>query len=423
MFNSFIKEVVSGNWINPDTGTTQSFLPLRNVEIDTKLTNRAQQLLQQLELGTNPAVVCDENTFRAQGEAIHQQINESSLIVLPNGVKPTKEQAESISQMTDENDTLIAVGSGTINDLCKYSAFIKKKPYIIWGTAPSMNGFFSATASLYNESGVKQSFAADLPVAGFFDTDVLANAPLRLIQAGLGDSICRTTAQADGMLSHFLLGTKFQQAPFQLTAKEENIILTQGQKLFEKNPIAIERLTRILLLSGLGMTIAGNSAPASQGEHLIAHYMEMQGYDQPFHYHGEQIAVTTIYMSYLQQEILSLQTLQLKSLPINREHFVKILGLKKAQSCLELYNPKNFSIQNLNIINDYLKQHWLGVKKEIQKIAVPTSILISCLNDARMDIYPEQFGWSSKNFSEACIHAPFTRDRFTFLDVKLSTGN
>ena len=48
---------------------------------------------------------------------------------------------------------------------------------------------------------------------------MLAAAPPRLIRAGLGDSACRSTAQADWLLSHMLLDRPYRQA----AGKEERV--------------------------------------------------------------------------------------------------------------------------------------------------------------------------------------------------------
>ncbi len=99
---------------------------------------------------------------------------------------------------------MIAVGSGTINDVCKYGSAQDKKPYAVFATAPSMNGYTSVNAAI-TVHGHKMSLAAQAPVGAFFDLGVLAAAPARMIRSGLGDSLCRTTAQADWLLSHLLV--------------------------------------------------------------------------------------------------------------------------------------------------------------------------------------------------------------------------
>ena len=51
-----------------------------------------------------------------------------------------------------------------------------------------------------------------------------------------------------------------------------------------------------LILSGLAMSIAGSSSPASGGEHLISHYIDMtaHAFDEPYDLHGCQVGVGTL---------------------------------------------------------------------------------------------------------------------------------
>ena len=171
-------------------------------------------------------------------------------------------------------DALVAVGSGTINDLCKYAAAQDRKPHVVFATAPSMNGYTSANAAI-TVDGHKHSLPAATPRGVFIDLEVLAAAPARMIRAGLGDSLCRTTAQADWLLSHQLLGTPYRSAPFALLAADEAMLFDAPDALFGGDLEAMRALARTLVLSGLGMTLCGGSYPASQGEHLISHYLDM----------------------------------------------------------------------------------------------------------------------------------------------------
>src|SRR6185503_19900346 len=93
-------------------------------------------------------------------------------------------------------DAVVAGGSGTLNDLCKMAALDRGCPQLVFATAPSMNGYTSLSASV-TEAGVKRTVRATTPVGVFFDLGVMAAAPSRTIRAGLGDSVCRPTAQAD----------------------------------------------------------------------------------------------------------------------------------------------------------------------------------------------------------------------------------
>ena len=168
----------------------------------------------------------------------------------------------------------IAVGSGTINDLTKYSSALDGKPYAVFATAPSMNGYTSLTASI-SQHGHKLTLPAQAPAGAFFDLAVLAAAPKRMIRAGLGDSVCRATAQTDWLMSHLLLDTPYRQLPFDLLTDEEPLLLEMASDLVAGSIEAMRVLVRTLILSGLGTAIFGSSAPASQAEHLVSHYIDM----------------------------------------------------------------------------------------------------------------------------------------------------
>ena len=106
-----------------------------------------------------------------------------------------EETVAKLVETTQDAEALVAVGSGTINDICKYSAANTGKPYVVFGTAPSMNGYVSENAAI-TIHGHKKSLPARAPLAAFLDLGVMAAAPARMIRSGLGDSLCRSTAQA-----------------------------------------------------------------------------------------------------------------------------------------------------------------------------------------------------------------------------------
>src|SRR6185295_9183520 len=126
--------------------------------------------------------------------------------------------------------------------------------YVVFATAPSMNGYTSMNAAITID-GHKKTLPAAAPLGVFMDLEVLAAAPPRMIRAGLGDSLCRSTAQADWLLSHHLLGTPYRHAPFALLADDEPALLDAPEALLRGDLDAMRALARTLVLSGLGMTI------------------------------------------------------------------------------------------------------------------------------------------------------------------------
>src|SRR5690606_22810533 len=137
------------------------------------------------------------------------------------------------------------------------------------------------------------------------DLAVLSAAPERLIRAGLGDSLCRTTSQADWLLAHLLFDKPYRRLPYALLKDDEGPLFAQSAALVRGDGEAMRRLVRTLNLSGFGTAIVGNSEPASQGEHLISHYIDMFApASRRLIFHGEQIAVTTLSMARLQHAML-----------------------------------------------------------------------------------------------------------------------
>ena len=117
-------------------------------------------------------------------------LGEVSSIVLPEHPHADDATVERVRAATGAADALVAVGSGTINDLCKYASARDGKPYVVFGTAPSMNGYTSLNAAI-TVHGHKKSLPAQAPVGAFLDLSILAAAPVRMIRSGLGDSLCR----------------------------------------------------------------------------------------------------------------------------------------------------------------------------------------------------------------------------------------
>ena len=76
-------------------------------------------------------------------------------------------------------------------------------------------GMGGQRGGMVNEAGhfpevCKKSVQAQGAAAVFVDLEVFAAAPPRMIRSGLGDSLCRSTAQADWLLAHRLLATGYR---------------------------------------------------------------------------------------------------------------------------------------------------------------------------------------------------------------------
>ena len=243
-------------------------------------------------------IIADENTFPICAGYIAKNFAQAKKIILPDGVKPKLAICRKIASENNVNiKHIIAIGSGVINDIAKYSSFLLKIPYSIIATATSQNGYASANASLINDCGSRQSYPAKIAKNILLDASILRNAPKILIKSGYGDAICRYTAGCDYYLSSIKKFTAYNTDALKITEATEKIIFSENFNLDDgKNILA---LAENLVLSGIGMTIAGNSAPASGAEHMIAHYLESKGKLNSLH--GEAVGVFAIITAKMQQ--------------------------------------------------------------------------------------------------------------------------
>jgi len=384
------------------------------------LHNDIDDLVAMVLPGMRLAIVADANTDFVLGTQVSRALKgqfQCQNILLEGKVVADDETVEYIRRKSSSCDALLAVGSGTINDLCKYAAHLDGKPYIVFPTAASMNGYLSANASIIIE-GYKKTCAAKMPIAVFCDLSVIAAAPSRLNKSGLGDSLARPTAQADWLLSHLLIGTPYDETPFTLLAPVEEDLFDNARGIVKGDPKTIELLVSTVLLSGLGMTIAGGSYPASQGEHMIAHTYGMINTAPPLPVlHGEEIGVTSLYMARLQQGMLR-GTPALRPLAFDKDAITALVGMKVAEEGKKAYWQKLEAIEKSGLHQDVLKSRWEKIRDSIAAVMMPPEKMEMILSAAETYSSIEALGWPQSNFDTAVAHARFLRERFTFLDIQ-----
>lgn len=416
-----IAQLVAGAWPDPD-GAGLLDVPVRSVVIDDSLDGREAALVDALDLGRSLAVVSDIDTHEALGGRVERALEAGfrvQPVVLPRRPHADDQTLDRLEQHIDAGtDAVVAVGSGTINDLCKLLAFRRGRPYVVFGTAPSMNGYTSVSASI-TSGGFKRSLPARAPVGAFFDLEVACRAPVRLIRSGLGECLCRATAQTDWLMSHLLLGTPYREAPFALLAGDEDRLMDSSEGLIAGDRAAMALMVRTLVLSGFGMTIAGGSHPASQGEHLISHYVDMMWPElAASSFHGEQMAITTQVMAALQQRILERDRLPpLRPAPIDRAELLDRYGPERGERCCEELERKRLTAEDAAEVDERLAASWDSIRARLAAVARRPDEVARILARAGAPTTPADLGWPADRFADACRHAREIRDRFTFLDL------
>jgi glycerol-1-phosphate dehydrogenase [NAD(P)+] len=424
--------MLAGRYPDPESGELLG-TAVRAVAIEPSLRDREVELLAGLGAGFAPsrgtrlAVVGDEQTFAALGDRVVRVLASRFTVQrLSLGARPHADAetlARLVAALEPGTDAIVAVGSGTLNDLCKLAARARGCPQAVFATAPSMNGYTSVSASI-TEGGLKRSIRAAAPVGVFFDLGVLAAAPPRLIRAGLGDSLCRPTAQADWLLAHLLLDQPYREAPFALLAADEQLLFAEPRALLAGDLEVMRSLARILTLSGFGMTLCDGSYPASQGEHLISHYAEMMGLGASTPtFHGEQIGVTALAMARLQRHLLDRAAPpELGASALSREELCAHFGAALGESCWRDVQVKRFEGRRLDELRDRLATRWPAMRERLLAVSAPPEVLATVLIAAGALSEPQQLGWSDEAFATAVRRAREIRNRYTFLDLAADAG-
>jgi glycerol-1-phosphate dehydrogenase [NAD(P)+] len=419
-----IQKIIAGHYADPDGGPALS-VPTRSVVISESLEGREAEIVAALELGRKFAVVSDENTYEAMGARVVRalkSIGEVIEVKIPGRPHADEETVEKIKAATAAADALVAVGSGTINDLCKYTSARTGRQYVVFGTAPSMNGYTSVNASI-TVGGLKKTLPAIGAAGVFLDLKVLAASPKRMILSGLGDSVCRAAAQSDWLLAHLLLDQSYREAPFVLLAEFEDELFESSGALAAGDLEAMDRLARTLILSGFGMTICGGSQPASQGEHLISHIADMLGSpDWPESFHGEQIGVTALTMARLQDRILSGGAPRVKPTAVGEKDVIAHFGPELGPACWAEFAKKRLSADSADAMNERLQSNWESINTRIFKAARPAGEVGNVLLRAGAFTTPEELGWPRDFYKESVRHAREIRNRYTFLDLAGDAG-
>jgi glycerol-1-phosphate dehydrogenase [NAD(P)+] len=422
--DDLIERLLAGTCPDPDGGPNLA-VATRRVIVAPSLADDLPACLDGLPLGRKLAVVSDPTTHRVLGAAVERALagrRSVAGIRLDDAPHADEDTVAKLVEATHDADALVAVGSGTINDICKYAATRAGKPYVAFATAPSMNGYVSTSAAI-TVHGHKKSLPAQAPLAVFLDLAIMAAAPPRMIRSGLGDSLCRSTAQADWLLAHRLLGQPYRTMPFALLAEDEGALFAQSDALMRGDLGAMERLVRTLILSGFGTAICGSSHAASQGEHLISHYADMLGDPRwPAAFHGEQVGVATLTMARLQERVLDARTLRVEPDTSDRTTLADVFGEELGGECWSDFRKKRFDRRKADEVNEILGKRWDSIRAEIAAVIRPATELDAVLARAGAPRTAAELGWPHDFYVRAVSHARLIRNRYTFLDLASGAG-
>ena len=382
-------------------------------------------------------VACDEITYGIAGEKVMNILHDANIdakahVFTGGRFIPNEESLGKL--MIDaprDLDLVVAVGTGSINDMCRFFSYQMNVPYAIVATAAPMDGFASSGAALMVDN-IKQTIPAQTPLFIIGDTDILCGAPARMISAGLGDLLGKFTCLNDWRISKIINDEYYCDTVVNLVKDCIENVLKNADKAASRDPKVIGDIMEGLVLTGVAMSFVGNSRPAAGCEHHLNHYweaIEIQNGQIPV-LHGIEVGLAEVV-------ILKMTEFLRESRPDFDAARAKAKQYDQAAweaKMKEVYGTASDAIIELE--HESKKNEPEGRLKRIDKIEenrdeivklmndyMPTSDrMIEILKSLDAPYFPSQVGFSDEMLYNALVYGKENRARYTMLSMMGDLG-
>lgn len=318
------------------------YVPIRAVRTDLKGEIPAEEW-EGLLGGKRALFICDKKT-----EAIHKRIIDAlnragfSLTVREFRTEAPLVNDETVlgSAVFDAGpkiDGIIAVGGGTITDLGRFVGSRLNKPFVLYMTCPSMDGYASNVAGMM--AGGKKKVFKDCAFPGglYGDAEVMKNAPSGLIQSGIGDMLGKRTSLADWILSNHMTGEYLCERVVSLVDESSMEVVEHLDGIVARERGGVAVLTDALVLAGITMALASDTRPVSGSEHIFSHFLVGAAIDakRAVPSHGETVGFGTLVSTLLYRYLLD-EAAPEALLPITDRLNSCLLPVEQVKAALEI---------------------------------------------------------------------------------------
>lgn len=391
----------------------------------------------QVHCGKIAHLVLDRNTLAAVGDSVHVTLESDGKLLGETcfgaqTLDATVELGEDVLEDACDADFLVAIGSGTICDLAKYAGDKLGRPVLLYPTAASMNGYTSGIVAL-KVNGLKRTLPCT-PAAGIFaDPEVAATAPKRLVAAGIADFLSKCSSATDWRVGHALRGGYYTDEPRKLFVGTTERVLCAAQRIGRGETAAYGTVLDALMLSGYSMVLAGSSAPASGGEHLISHYLDMKAalYGTEHDLHGAQVGVATLECLRLWERVLALDPDAIDADAcaaaqpsdeqigtwINEDWPEAVAAEVRAQ-----WAEKRLDADGVKRELDLFRAKLAREREAWSTDLLPAAVVEKAIRAVGGPVTPEELDAPVAEFRNALRRARFIRNRFTVLDLAAELG-
>jgi glycerol-1-phosphate dehydrogenase [NAD(P)+] len=282
----------------------------REVIVGHNTTDQIKGICSHLAPSNNIMLVCDKNTKKISGDRIERILSgagyEVSMVALAlplikRDVFPAWPTLREVNTVMKEvkrtnSDFLLGVGGGSVIDVTKLATFELSMNFVSVPTSASHDGMASPRASLKDKRG-SMSKTAVSPLAVLADTAVISKAPYRMLASGCADVISNLSAVKDWELAHRLKDEEFSTFAASLSVTSSQLLLDKAEDIRSGLEEAVWQAVKCMIVSGVAMSVAGTTRPASGAEHMFSHMLDCIAPGKALH--GEQCGVGAIMTMYL----------------------------------------------------------------------------------------------------------------------------
>ncbi len=384
---------------------------LKALEVDSGILGRVGEILTVNGFPKRILLVADNNSFRVSDGLVSNLFASGFTVEMRvyDDVKEAKMEAvEELRVLSRGVDGVLSVGSGSVNDICRYASFLENKPFAIFATAPSMDGFASDSAPII-KNGFKLTYQCRQPQIIMADTKILAEAPTELKQAGFGDMMAKFIALADWKIAQAVHGDYYCERVADLVRRALTEIVALAPYVSQNDERAVKAIMEALVLSGLAMQCTTSSRPASGAEHVVSHYWECKKLERGLFadYHGKKVGVATLMIAKVYHKIANMSCISAHKENLDWNKVKAAYGPNLVDEMMTLNTPTITEEVDPKVI----EEKWDVICKAIKDEIPSLETLRSYYEQAGACTDIESIGVTKALCDEGLVYHPFMRKR------------
>jgi len=410
----------------------------RFLAVEQGICHQAAGIFTSIFGAQEAVIVADGNTYEAAGRDVEASfLRENRPLRKPFIFGPhiyaNEECVQELAAALGAHHAIpVAVGSGTINDLTKVASHLTHRPYMVVGTAASMDGYSAFGASITRD-GSKDTVDCPAPRAVLADLDVIARAPKIMNAWGYGDLMAKVVAGADWILADAAGVEPIDPAAWETVQSLLRAWIGDPDAIAASDPAALRSLVHGLVMSGFAMQATLSSRPASGAEHQFSHLWDMQHhtFQGAAPSHGFKVGIGVLASLALYEELLSRDPLSFDVEAAVRAWPSEELELRIHQlfgggplekRAKDETRAKYVSGELLRLQLGRILENWTELRTKLHAQLIPFTELRAMLLRAGCPVDPRQIGIPLERLRLSYKQCCYMRRRFTVLDFALRMG-